>query len=235
MAAGAVAASCKRNSGALKVLNAISDSERTRLHSKVDDVKQLRAGVSKLGCDVERITASLTDTTNMCNEAVERADDVGAYLAASIRHEDAYRAELNAVKEELVKTHIERANLQWLVNDLVAKAREASASLGGALQAVVESLNRSYEDASGKDKVEMGKAWKRILFSFNIKYADELRRIRNVACCTALISTRVYNINVALSVEVKSDTAYASSGGLTETSEEVTIDRDGPAVEWVYT
>lgn len=54
------------------------------------------------------------------------------------------------MKEDLVNTHAERANLRWSVTDLALKERGMSVDLGGALQAVVESSNRSSENVADK-------------------------------------------------------------------------------------
>lgn len=76
-----------------------------------------------------------------------------------------------------------------------------------------------------------------------MKYAGALSRIRpsvvrdddellrSVARCTALISTRLDNIDAALFVEDESDTANARSGGSAVNSREATTDHDGPTVE----
>lgn len=67
------------------------------------------------------------------------------------------------LKEYLVKTSVERANLRWSVNDFVAKMREAFFDLGKALQAVVENSNRSSEDVADRAKAKMGQAGRRLL------------------------------------------------------------------------
>lgn len=66
-------------------------SEVTHLHSEVDVVENLCEVVTRLGRDVEKVAASLTDTANMQDEAVERTDNLHAQLTASIRREDAYK------------------------------------------------------------------------------------------------------------------------------------------------
>lgn len=101
--------------------------------------------------------------------------------------------------------------------------QEAFADYGDALQAVVESSNRSSEDIAGKDKAEKGQVWKRMLFLLDTEYAGASGRIRasfvrdddellwHVVCCTALILTRLDNIDGAHPVKGESDTANAWS------------------------
>lgn len=100
-----------RELDALQVQNTELDSEMTRLHSDIDAVKRLRAEITSLDCNVEKTAASLTDTANTRDKAVERADNLSARLAASVRREDAYKWKLTTVKEDFVKTGVERANL----------------------------------------------------------------------------------------------------------------------------
>lgn len=76
------------------------------LHGEVDILHRLRAEVSRLGRDVEMITASLIDTANMRNEVVERAGSLSAQLAAPICRGDTCRSEITNVKEDLVKTRV---------------------------------------------------------------------------------------------------------------------------------
>lgn len=85
----------------------------------VDVVKQLRVEVTSMDCNVEKMTASLTDTVSVRGEAVERAYIVITQLAASVCCEDACKFELNGVKEDLLATRVERANLRRPVNNLV--------------------------------------------------------------------------------------------------------------------
>lgn len=146
------------------------------------------------------MSASLTDTVHLRDEAVERADSSSTQLAASIRCEDAYMSELTVVKENLAETRVERTNLRRSASDLVAKVQEASASLGGTLQAAVKSLNCLSEDVADKVKAEMELTRKWMLSSLDMEYTGALRRIRasvvldddellrNVARFTALIS-----------------------------------------------
>lgn len=108
-----------------------------------------------MGHDVEEMTAILTDTPNLRDEAVERDANLSAQLAGRFCREDAYRSELTAVKDDIAKTIVERADLRRSVDDLVAKVRAAFADLGGALQAVVESLDRSFADVAENVKAEM--------------------------------------------------------------------------------
>lgn len=65
------------------------------------------------------MTVSLTVTVNICNEAVKRTDCLSAQPAFSVRREETYNLVLATVKDIVLKTHGERANLMWLVNDLV--------------------------------------------------------------------------------------------------------------------
>lgn len=74
VAAAAVAALSKREPDALNVRNLKVYYKVTRLHKEIDAVKQLCEKVAKFGRDVEKITASLTNTTNIRDEAVMRAD-----------------------------------------------------------------------------------------------------------------------------------------------------------------
>lgn len=55
----------------------------TRLHSEIDVAERVRAEVSSCGRNVEIIAASLTNTANMRDEAVKRAYNFSAQLAAS--------------------------------------------------------------------------------------------------------------------------------------------------------
>lgn len=110
------------------------------------------------------MTASMTDTANMRNDTVERADNKGSQLAASVRRKVAFKSKRTAVKENMGKTPVERAILQRSVNGLVAEGRAASVSLGGALQAVAESSHCLFEDVTDKVKAEMGQAWKKMFF-----------------------------------------------------------------------
>lgn len=167
------------------------------------------------------MTATLTDTANMRDEAAERSASLRAQLAASIRREDAYKSELATEKDELAKIRVECANLRCSANDLVAEMRETSADFGGALQAVVGSSNHSSEHVADKVNAEIDWAWKRVLSSLNMEYDSALRRIcanvvrddnevlRDVACCTALISTGLDKIECSLPVEGVADTADA--------------------------
>lgn len=84
-----------------------------RLHSKAETVKQLRAEAARLVRRAEKMTAPLTDTASMHDEAVGRADSLSAQFPASVCREDAYKSELAAVKENLVKACVERANRRW--------------------------------------------------------------------------------------------------------------------------
>lgn len=95
----AVAALSKRESDALKVRNGKLEFEVTRLHSVIDNVEQLHVEVTRLGRDVEKTTASLTNTANMRDAAVEEAGNLSAQLAASVCREDAYKSEITAVRE----------------------------------------------------------------------------------------------------------------------------------------
>lgn len=54
----------------------------------------------------------------MCDELVERPDNLSAELAASYCGKEAYRSELVVVNEDLAKTSVGRANLRWIVNNL---------------------------------------------------------------------------------------------------------------------
>lgn len=151
------------------------------------------------------MTVSLNDTWNMGDEAVERAKNLSAQLAGSVRREDASKLEPAATKNDLARTCVECANLQWSANSLVAKKRDAFADLRGALQAAVKSSNHWSGDVFDKVKVEMGEVWKRMMSSLDMEYPGALRRIRasvvrndngflrNFVCCTALISTRLRN------------------------------------------
>lgn len=106
----------------------------------------------------------------------------------------------------------------------------------------VESSNRAFENIADKVKVGMDQAGKRIFSLLDMDYAYALGRfharvvqdnnelLRNVARCTALTSTSFYNINGALLVEGVADAADGGSSVPSETSKEVTIDRDGPTV-----
>lgn len=153
--AGAVATSNMRKLGELKVQNEELHSKVTRLHSRIDNVKQLRAEVARLDCDVEKVTVSQSDMANMRDEAVERAYHLSAQIAASIRLEDAYKSEQAAVKDVLVRTRVESANLCWSANDLVAKVREAFTDFDCALRVAVQSSNCSLEDVSDKVETEV--------------------------------------------------------------------------------
>lgn len=75
------------------------------------------------------------------------------------------------MKEFLVKTRVERANLRWSVNDLILKVREASVDLSGACRAVVKSSDHSSKDNADKAKAEMGQVWKRTWFLLDKEYA----------------------------------------------------------------
>lgn len=78
------------------------------MRSSVDSV----AEVASLGRDVERKYALLTDMANMRDEAVERVENLGAQLAASAHREAAYKLGLTVMKEDLVKSRVEHANLR---------------------------------------------------------------------------------------------------------------------------
>lgn len=129
-----------------------------------------------MDCNVKKMTASMTNTANKRDEIVKRADILSAQLAASVCLESTYKPVLIVVKEALVKTFVERANLQQLVNYLVAKVRKAFADLGGALQSVVKSMNRLSEDVDDKIKTKIFLACKQKLFLLDIEYAGALRR-----------------------------------------------------------
>lgn len=158
MAAVAVAASSKLESQGLKVRNAELDSKVTRIYSKVDVFKQLRAAVTRLGRDAEKMAPSLTDTASIHGGDVERADSLDARLAASVCRDDSYKLDLSPVKEDLGKTRVERSNLQWSAIDSIARVRKASADHGRALQAVVEIPNCSCEDVADNVQGEVGQA-----------------------------------------------------------------------------
>lgn len=111
VAAVAAAASSKREPDALKVPTEELESKVMHLHNEVDIVKQLRSKVARLGHDVENMSASLTDTGNMRDEAVNRADNLSVYFAVSVYCRDAYKLELAVVKKGLKKTRVERASL----------------------------------------------------------------------------------------------------------------------------
>lgn len=64
---------------------------------------------------------------------------------------------------------------------------------------------------------------------------DDYELLRYAACCTALISAFLDNIDGTFSVKGESDMRNAGFGGPAETSEETTIGRDEPAVEQIYT
>lgn len=115
-----VAEPSKRESDASKVQNAELDFDVARLHSEIGSVKRLRAEVTRLGHVVEEITATLTDTANVRDKVVERANNLSAQLAASVRRKNVYKSELTAVEEGLAKTRVERANLRCSVKDSVA-------------------------------------------------------------------------------------------------------------------
>lgn len=105
----------------------------TRLHSKIGVVKRVQAEVVSSGRDVEKTAVSLTDLSNMRDEAAERTSDGNAQLAASVFREDACKSELTPMKEDVIKTSAEHANQQRSVSDLTSKMCHAFASLGGAL------------------------------------------------------------------------------------------------------
>lgn len=88
VAAVAVAATTKRESDALKIRNAKLNSEMMCVHSEFGDVKQLRAEIARSCNDVGKMTATLTNTTNMRDEGVERAENFRAQITASVRHEN---------------------------------------------------------------------------------------------------------------------------------------------------
>lgn len=196
-----------------------------------------------MGDDVEEMTVSLTDMANMHAEPIKRADNLNAQLAVSVRREDAYKLELAAVKDDLAKSRIERANLRRSVNILVADVQEASADIGGAPQTAVKSLNRLSESIADTFEAKVNRTWKWILPSLDMGYATALTRIRasvvrdndellwSVARCTTLISSRLDYTNGALPVKGKADTTNARSGRPAEISEEVTADRDELTVE----
>lgn len=79
----------------------------------------------------------------MREEAVERASNFSAQLAAIVCREEACKSDLIAVKKDSVKSRIERAGLQSSVSDIALKVPQASVALCGALRAVVRSSNRS--------------------------------------------------------------------------------------------
>lgn len=199
--------------------------------------------VTRLGCSVKKMTASLTETANVRDEAVERASNLIAQLAASVRREEAYKLELTSVKEDLAKTRVERTNLRWPFDDLVSKLREASIDLVAALQTVVKSSNRLSETVADRVKEEMGQALKQILLSVDMEYAGAVRRVPanvvrdideliwNVSCCTALVSSHLDQSNEALPVEDRSDTGNLGFFGPVELSGKITIDCDEPTVE----
>lgn len=66
----------------------------TCLHSEVDAFARLRAEAAWLGCDVEKMTASCIYMANMRDEAVERANNLSAQLAASVCWKDTYMSTL---------------------------------------------------------------------------------------------------------------------------------------------
>lgn len=95
--------------------------------------------VARLCHDVEEISATMTDTASVRDKDVERADNLGAQFAASVRLKDVYKLVLTTVNEDLTKTRVDHDNPLWSVNDLAANVRETFPDLGGALQVVVES------------------------------------------------------------------------------------------------
>lgn len=150
----------------------------TRGHSKADLVKQLRAEVARLDRNAEMMTASLTDKPNMRDEAIERAKNFRAQLTASVRLEDAYKLELTAIKENLVKTRVGRANLRRSVNNFVLKVRHASFIFVGAIRVIVESWNCFSKEAANKVMAKTGLVQKRMLFLLDMKFAGAFGRIR---------------------------------------------------------
>lgn len=65
------------------------DCNVTHLHSTVDVVKQLRTEVARLGREVEKMTHSFTNPANIPFEAIKRAENLIASLAASFCRADA--------------------------------------------------------------------------------------------------------------------------------------------------
>lgn len=152
VAAVVVAALSKQEPDVLKVQAAELDAEVSRSHIEVKNFKHLRAETNRLGRDVEKVTALLTDRANMLDEDVERADNLSAQLAASVCCEDAYKSKISPVKDDLVKTRVESTHLRWLANNLVAKVREAFGYLGGVLCLAVKRVNLSSEAVADKAK-----------------------------------------------------------------------------------
>lgn len=146
------------------------------------------------------------------------------------------------VMKDLLITRVELASLRWSENSLVLKVRGASVGLGSALEAVVECSNSSSKDVADKGKVEMDQAWKRMLFSYDMKYASVLGRIlasvardmdvllRNVARRTPLISTCLNKIGRALPVKGESATKNRGSIETMERSGEAVVDCGRPTM-----
>lgn len=132
VAALATAALSMRDLNALNVQSAESDSGMMHLRSEIGVGKQLRAEVTRLVHEV--MNTSLIDTASMCEGPVERAYILNAQLDASACCKDAYKLELNTVKDSLAKTLVERPNLHWSFKCLLAKVQEASTYLRGELQ-----------------------------------------------------------------------------------------------------
>lgn len=61
---------------------------------------------------------------------------------------------------------------------MVAKVREATADLGGALQAAVKSSNHLSRDVADKFKAETDQAWKRMLSLLDTDNAGSLGKVR---------------------------------------------------------
>lgn len=199
-----------------------------RLNIEVAVVKNLRAEITSSVCDYEKTAASLTNTANMSNKAVKRADSLSARIAASIRWEDVYKPELTAVKEYLIKARAYRINVLRSVSDLVLEVRQPFFDVGDPVQAKVGSFNRSSEDAANKTKLKMGQACKQMLCLLDVEYVIAMGKIRTsvvrsnddvlstVSRCTAIILTRLDKICMSLSVKGDSDTANAWSVGPVE-------------------
>lgn len=129
-----------------------------------------------------------------------------------------------------MKTRVERARLRCSVNGSVSKVLKASANLRGAPRAVYVSPNNLFEDVADKVHAETGQAWIRMLCFLYAKYANSVGKIRismvrdnddvlrNVACCTALISILFRKIAGLLPVEDESETVSTGTFGPVETS-----------------
>lgn len=98
----------------------------------------------------------MTNMSNMPDDGVDSAYGLNVQLSSGASREGAYKSKLGVMKKDLVKTRVKRVKLKRSVRDLVSKVLQSSADFNDALQVVVESSRRLYEDIANRVTIEMG-------------------------------------------------------------------------------